>query len=46
MKSICTSCGSKKTTFVSKQDGEGLLSMLGIDSGPTKNIPVIGALLG
>ena len=46
MKSICVDCGSKKTTFVSKQDGEGLLSMLGIDSGPIKNIPLIGALLG
>ena len=46
MKSTCTSCGSKKTSFVSKQDGEGLLSMLGINSGPIKNIPLIGPLLG
>ena len=46
MKSICVDCNSKKTTFVSKQEGEGLLSMLGINSGPTKNIPLLGPLLG
>lgn len=45
-KSTCPECGTKLNRFVSKQAGDGLLSMLGIDSGPLKNIPVLGALLG
>ncbi len=49
LKGKCGTCGGAMNRFLSKSDmaeGSGLLSMLGIDSGPLKNIPLIGALLG
>lgn len=45
-KGTCDRCKTNMSTLVSNQEGEGLLSMLGIDSGPLKNIPVLGAILG
>ena len=45
VKSRCVNCGITKTRFVSRQEGEGLLSMLGIKT-PLSKIPIIGSILG
>ena len=45
LRSICNVCGSKKTRFVSAQQGKGLLSMLGIKT-PLAKIPIIGDIIG
>ena len=39
--SKCAICGSKKSTFIKKQEGKGLLSNLGIGT-PLSKIPLLG----
>ena len=36
MKSLCSVCGSNKSRFVSKNEGSGLLSSLGIRAASSK----------
>ena len=45
-KAIHPTCGTKLNTFVSDQEGAGLLSMLGINLPFIKNIPILGSILG
>ena len=42
--SKCAICGSKKSTFVKKQEAKGLLSNLGIRT-PLSKIPLLGDVL-
>ena len=42
---LCNVCNTKKFKFVSNQEGEGLLSMLGIKT-PLAKIPILGPILG
>ena len=42
--SKCTICGSKKATFINKQEAKGLLSNIGIKT-PLSKIPVLGDIL-
>ena len=44
LKDTCPKCGKKKTTFISRINGEGLLSNLGIKT-PLANIPLLGPIL-
>lgn len=46
LKGTCSVCGTSTGKFISKSEGSGILSWLGIDSGPLKQIPIIGDLLG
>ena len=39
--SKCAICGSKKSKFINKREGKGLLSNLGIKT-PLSKIPVLG----
>ena len=43
MKSTCNVCGNKKSRFVSKKEGSGLLSYLGIRT-PLNKIPGLNIL--
>ena len=45
LKGVCSICGKNKTKFISNQEGQGLLSMLGIKT-PLAKIPIIGQILG
>ena len=45
LKGLCDVCQTKKTKFISNQEGHGLLSMLGIKT-PLAKIPIIGPILG
>ena len=40
----CAICGSKKSTFIKKQEAKGLLSSLGIKA-PLNKIPILGDVL-
>ena len=42
--SKCAICGSKKSKFINKQEGSGLLSKLGIKT-PLSKIPILGDVL-
>ena len=42
--SKCAICGSRKSKFIKKQDGKGLLSNLGIKT-PLSKMPVLGDIL-
>ena len=42
--SKCAICGSKKSTFIKKQEAKGLLSSLGIRT-PLNKIPIFGDVL-
>ena len=42
--SKCAICGSKKSTFIKKQEVKGLLSNLGIIT-PLSKIPILGDVL-
>ena len=42
--SKCAICGSKKSTFIKKQEIKGLLSNLGIIT-PLSKIPILGDVL-
>ena len=42
--SKCAICGSKKSTFINKQEAKGLLSKLGIKT-PLSKIPILGDIL-
>ena len=44
MQSKCPRCGIKKSRFVKKQEGKGLLSNLGIKT-PLSKIPMLNVLL-
>ena len=43
MKSLCSVCGNKKSRFISKNEGSGLLSSLGIRT-PLSKIPGLNIL--
>ena len=43
LKSTCSVCGNKKSRFISKNEGSGLLSSLGIKS-PLSKIPGLNIL--
>ena len=43
MKSICSMCGNRKTRFISKNEGSGLLSSLGIRT-PLSKVPLLNIL--
>ena len=43
MQSKCSVCGTKKSRFVKRQDAEGLLSNLGIET-PLSKIPLLNVL--
>ena len=43
LKSICSVCGNKKSRFISKNEGSGLLSSLGIRT-PLSKVPLLNAL--
>ena len=43
VKSHCTVCGHKKSRFVSKNEGSGILSSLGIKT-PLSRIPILNTL--
>ena len=43
LKSICSVCNSKKSRFISKNEGSGLLSSLGIKT-PLSKIPLLNVL--
>ena len=45
-KGTCSRCGTKLSTFVSAQEGNGLLSMLGVDTGGFKDFPILGQIFG
>ena len=40
----CIICGSKKSRFIKKQEGKGLLSKLGLKT-PLSKIPILGDIL-
>ena len=42
--SKCAICGSKKSKFIKKQEGKGILSSLGIKT-PITKIPLLGDVL-
>ena len=42
--SKCVICGSKKSTFIKKLEGKGILSSLGIKT-PLSKIPLLGDVL-
>ena len=42
--SKCAICGSKKSTFLKKQEASGLLSKLSIKT-PLSKIPILGDIL-
>ena len=42
--SKCAICGSKKSRFIKKEEGKGLLSKLGIKT-PLSKIPLLGDIL-
>ena len=42
--SKCAICGNRKSKFIKKQDGKGLLSNLGIKT-PLSKMPVLGDIL-
>ena len=42
--SKCTTCNSKKSKFVNKQEAKGLLSKLGIKT-PFSKLPILGDIL-
>ena len=42
--SKCTTCNSKKSKFVNKQEAKGLLSKLGIKT-PFSKLPLLGDIL-
>ena len=42
--SKCAICGNKKSKFIKKQEGKGLLSKLGIKA-PLSEIPILGDVL-
>ena len=44
LSSKCSICGSKKSKFMKEQEGEGLLSSLGIRT-PLSKIPLLNVLL-
>ena len=44
MQSKCSTCGTKKSRFVKKQDAKGLLSNLGIKT-PLSKIPLFNVLI-
>ena len=44
LKSVCSECNNKKSTFVSKNEGSGLLSNLGIRT-PLSKVPLLNVLL-
>ena len=41
LKSICSVCGNKKTRFLSKNEGSGVSSSLGLKT-PLRKIPLLG----
>ena len=43
LKSICSVCNNKKSRFISKNEGSGLLSNLGIRT-PLSQIPLLNVL--
>ena len=43
LKSICSECNNKKSRFICKKKGSGLLSTLGIRT-PLSQIPLLNAL--
>ena len=43
LKSTCSMCGNKKTRFISKKEGSGLLSSLGIRT-PLSKVPLLNVL--
>ena len=43
LKSICSECNNKKSRFISKNEGSGLLSSLGIKT-PLSKIPELNIL--
>lgn len=47
MMGTCAVCGCKKSKLISKQHGDGLLSMIGIlpEGNPLSKIPLIGDLI-
>ena len=42
--SKCAICNNKKSRFINKQEGKGLLSKLGIKT-PLGKIPILGEML-
>ena len=44
MKSTCSVCGHKKSRFLSKSEGSGILSSLGLRT-PLRKIPLLGDVL-
>ena len=44
LKGQCSICKTNKTRFVSKKEGNGLLSMLGIKT-PLSKIPILGDII-
>ena len=44
LKSVCSECNNKKSTFVSKNEESGLLSNLGIRT-PLSKVPLLNVLL-
>ena len=42
--SKCAICGSKKSKFIKKQEGKGILSSLGIKT-PLSKVPLLGDVL-
>ena len=44
LKSICSVCGNKKPTFISKNEGSGILSFLGLRA-PLRKLPLLGDVL-
>ena len=42
--SKCTTCNSKKSKFINKQEAKGLLSKLGIKT-PFSKLPILGDIL-
>ena len=42
--SKCASCGSRKSTFIKKQEASAILSNLGLKT-PLSNIPLLGDIL-
>ena len=43
LKSICSVCNNKKSRFISKNEGSGLLSSLGIKT-PLSKVPLLNVL--
>ena len=45
MLSKCSVCGKGKSKFIKEQEASGLLSSLGVKTGPLNQIPFFGPLL-